>query len=117
MPMAQTTIPPPAAGSWLDRPLWPSWQRVAAFAIDWQLAAYTALVLVGFGLRLWNVGSRAMHHDESLHAYYAWQFFTGHGYAYNPLMHGPLQFEVVPIFYLIFGASEFSARLLAVVLG
>lgn len=58
-----------------------------------------------------------MHHDESLHAYYAWKFFVGQGYSYDPLMHGPLQFEVVPLFYLLFGASEFSARLLAVLLG
>ncbi len=58
-----------------------------------------------------------MHHDESLHAYYAWKFFVGQGYSYDPLMHGPLQFEVVPLFYLLLGASEFSARLLAVALG
>ncbi|HEX6507480.1 MAG TPA: flippase activity-associated protein Agl23, partial [Chloroflexota bacterium] len=78
---------------------------------------YGTILLVGFGLRIWDVGARAMHHDESLHAYYAWKFFVGQGYSYDPLMHGPLQFEVVPLFYLLFGVSEFSARLLAVLLG
>jgi uncharacterized protein (TIGR03663 family) len=83
----------------------------------WELIVYATIFLVGFTLRIWDVGARAMHHDESLHAYYAWKFFVGQGYSYNPLMHGPLQFEVVPLFYLLFGVSEFSARLLAVSLG
>lgn len=116
--MAQATVPAGTArGSWLDRPIAPSWQKIAALAVHWELFAFGTLVLVGFVLRIWGVGGRAMHHDESLHAYYAWQFFVGRGYSYNPLMHGPLQFEVVPVFYLLFGVGEFAARFLAVVLG
>lgn len=114
--MADITLPGPRT-SWLDRPVAPVWQRMAALAIDRERAAYIVLVAVGFLLRIWDVGSRVVHHDESLHAYYSWQLFAGHGYAYNPLMHGPLQFEIVPIFYLLFGVSDFSARLLAVFLG
>jgi uncharacterized protein (TIGR03663 family) len=90
---------------------------LAALVAHWELIAYAAIFFLGFTLRIWDVGARAMHHDESLHAYYAWKFFVGQGYSYDPLMHGPLQFEVVPLFYLLFGASEFSARLLAVCLG
>src|SRR5947209_4398748 len=114
--MAEALLPP-SRESWLDRPLLPAWQKLAAFAVNWEVAAYTTITVVAFLLRIWDVGARAMHHDESLHAYYAWQFFAGHGYTYDPLMHGPLQFEVAPVFYLIFGDSEFSARLLAVLLG
>jgi uncharacterized protein (TIGR03663 family) len=106
-----------ARASWLDRPLAPSWQRLAGLAAHWEIIAYIALIALGFTLRIWDVGGRAMHHDESLHAYYAWQLYAGKGYSYDPLMHGPFQFEVVPIFYALFGVSEFSARLLAVVLG
>lgn len=115
--MAEAILPSGPRTSWLDRPLAPTWQRLAALSINWELAAYGAIVLLALVLRVWDVGARAMHHDESLHAYYAWQFFTGQGYQYDPLMHGPFQFEVAPIFYLLFGSSEFSARLLAVVLG
>lgn len=114
--MADITLPG-SRTSWLDRPVAPVWQRMAAIAIDRERAAYITLVVVGFLLRIWDVGSRVVHHDESLHAYYSWQLFAGHGYAYDPLMHGPLQFEVVPVFYLLFGVSDFSARLLAVFLG
>lgn len=114
--MADISLPAPRA-SWLDRPVAPAWQRMGAQILDRELAAYAALVVVGFLLRIWDVGGRALHHDESLHAYYSWNVFTGQGYAYDPLMHGPLQFQVVPVFYLLFGVSDFSARLLAVFLG
>lgn len=117
--MAEVTFPAPVTReSWLDRPILPAWQRLAALTVHWELLAYSALVLAGLLLRIWDVGGRAMHHDESLHAYYAWQPYAGKAdYTYDPLMHGPFQFEVVPLFYLLFGDSEFSARLLAVVLG
>src|SRR5947209_7994239 len=114
--MADVSLPSPGT-TWLDRPIAASWQRVGAYALDRERAAYLALVGVGLLLRLWDLGTRAVHHDESLHAYYSWNLFVGHGYAYDPLMHGPLQFEVVPIFYLLFGVSDFSARLLAAFLG
>src|SRR4051794_33799823 len=97
--------------TWLDRPVVPSRVRLGFLVAHWELIAYGALITLGLVLRMWDLGDRAMHHDESLHAYYAWQFFTGKGYAYDPLMHGPLQFEVVPLFYLLFGDNEFSARL------
>lgn len=114
--MADISLPGRPA-SWLDRPIAPAWQRLASLVLDREVLAYTALVLLGLVLRVWELGSRAVHHDESLHAYYSWNLFVGHGYAYDPLMHGPFQFEVVPVFYLLFGVSDFSARLLAAVLG
>src|SRR5579872_4189870 len=114
--MADVTIPAQRA-NWLDRPVLPSLQRLAGLAAHWETIAYSAVLLAGFLLRFWDVGARAVHHDESLHSYYSWLLYAGHGYSYDPLMHGPFQFEVIPIFYLLFGVSDFSARLLAVVLG
>lgn len=116
--MAEVTLPTSSARtSWLDRPAVPAAEWLSSVAVNWELVAYASIVLIGFVLRIWDVGGRALHHDESLHAYYSWLLYTGHGYRYAPMMHGPFQFEVVPLFYLLFGASEFSARLLAVVLG
>jgi len=110
----------PGAGSsstWLDRPALSSRLRIAAVSWNWEVVAYVSLVAIALVLRVWGTGDRALHHDESLHAYFAWKLFVGQGYQYDPLMHGPLQFEVVPLFYVLFGDNEFSARLLAVVLG
>jgi uncharacterized protein (TIGR03663 family) len=116
--MAQATLlAPTTTASWLDRPILPSWQRILGILAHWEIIGYGLLVGSGFVLRVWDVGSRAMHHDESLHAYYAFQLFTGNGYAYDPLMHGPFKFEMLSLFYLLFGVSEFSARLLPVLFG
>ncbi len=83
----------------------------------WEAAGYGSLLIVGLAMRLWDLGSRPLHHDESLHALYSWNLFTGVGYQHNPMMHGPFQFEANAILFLIFGDSDFSARLLYAVAG
>ncbi len=83
----------------------------------WEVVGYAALILVGFGMRLWELGARAMHHDESLHALYSWNLFTGSEYIHNPMMHGPFQFEANAALFLIFGDSDVTARLLYAIMG
>jgi len=81
----------------------------------------TALVLAfvadGLLLRLIDLGVRAMHHDESLHATYAWYFAEGRGYVHDPLMHGPLQFHLIAALFKLFGDGETTARLPAALFG
>ena len=85
---------------------------------EWQmLAAHGAIALVAAAMRLWDLGSRAMHHDESLHAYYAWNIYAGNGYQHNPMMHGPLQMEATAALFLPFGDSDYTARLLYAIAG
>lgn len=69
--------------------------------------------IVAFFLRFFALGDKPLHHDESLHAYYSWELFKGMGYAYNPMMHGPLQFHGNAFMYLLFGASDYTCRFLA----
>ena len=83
----------------------------------WEAVGYAALILAGFGMRLWELGARAMHHDESLHALYSWNLFTGTEYIHNPMMHGPFQFEANAALFLIFGDSDVTARLLYAIMG
>jgi uncharacterized protein (TIGR03663 family) len=80
-------------------------------------ALYAAIFAVGFGLRIWDAGSRAMHGDESVHAWLAWNLYNGTGYQYDPVYHGPLQFPVTALFYFLFGVSNLSARLMAILFG
>lgn len=68
-------------------------------------------------MRLWDLGGRAVHHDESLHGYFSWQLFTGGGYEHNPLMHGPFQFHVTAGSFFLFGDSEFTMRLAPALFG
>lgn len=114
---ARALPPVVPAGPVLAWPSLPSLARIKAIELDWELAAYIALIAIAFTIRIWDVGARAMHHDESLHATYAWYLFQGRGYQYNPLMHGPLQFYVMAFFYMLFGDSETTARLFAVLSG
>jgi predicted membrane-bound mannosyltransferase len=83
----------------------------------WEIASYGPLIVIAFVMRLWDVGVRAMHHDESLHALYSWNLFNDLNYQHNPMMHGPFQFEANAAIFYIFGDSDVTARLLYVVMG
>lgn len=100
-----------APPSVLDRPL------LAGVRIDWELAGYVTLVLLALVLRLVVLGDKAFHHDESQDAYFSWIFFTGGGYKYDPLLHGPLRFYLISLMYLLFGVSNFTARLAPALMG
>ena len=56
-------------------------------------------------------GDRPFHHDESQDAYFSWLFRTSGDYEYDPLLHGPLRFYMTAAAYLLFGDSDFTARL------
>src|SRR6266516_2739629 len=76
------------------------------------------MIACAFGFRLLDLGSRAMHHAESLHSYYAYQILQGHGYEHSPVLHGPFQFFGTALtFFLTGGASDTSARILPALFG
>ena len=83
----------------------------------WELSGYASLLLVAALMRLWDLGSRAMHHDESLHALYSWNLSEGIGYNHDPMMHGPFQFEANSAIFFAFGDSDFTARVLYALMG
>jgi len=72
---------------------------------------------LGLLLPVHELGDRAYHHDESLHAVYSWYLYVGRGYTHDPLMHGPFQFHVNALMYFLFGDSNFTGRLAAVLFG
>ncbi|MFN0069997.1 MAG: flippase activity-associated protein Agl23 [Chloroflexota bacterium] len=78
---------------------------------------FLALMVVGFLLRMHDIGARALHHDESLHATYSWYLYSGRGYVHDPLMHGPEQFHVNAFLFFLFGDNDVTARLQYVLLG
>ncbi|MBI4200721.1 MAG: TIGR03663 family protein [Chloroflexi bacterium] len=83
----------------------------------WEVAAYVILLLVALAMRLWDLGAMALHHDESLHALYAWYLYDGRGYRHDPMMHGPFQFYgYASIFWLLWD-SDATVRLLPALFG
>ena len=83
----------------------------------WEWTSYGVLLAIALGMRLWDLGSRALHHDESLHSFYSWQLSDGMGFVHNPMMHGPLQFEANAAIFLAFGDTDYTSRLLYAVVG
>ena len=83
----------------------------------WEAVAYGTLLATAAAMRLWDLGFRAVHHDESLHSFYSWQLADGQGFRHDPLMHGPLQFELNAAIFFILGDSDYTSRLLYAVAG
>ena len=82
-----------------------------------ELVAYPVLVVAALVARLWDLGSRAMHHDESLHALYSYNLAVGDGFRHDPMMHGPFQMEATAGIFFLLGDSDFTARLLYALAG
>lgn len=78
--------------------------------ISLEIALYLLLGLLAVLMRFWDLGSRAQHHDESLHSYFSWLYYTGAGYRHDPLMHGPFLFHVAALSYFLFGDSDATSR-------
>ena len=83
----------------------------------WEAAGYGGLLLTAAFMRLWDLGSRAMHHDESLHAFYSWELSKGLGFQHTPMMHGPFQFDANAAIFFLLGDGEVTARLLYALMG
>jgi uncharacterized protein (TIGR03663 family) len=67
--------------------------------------------------RFWDIGTRAMSHDESLHALYSYYLYNGTGYAHSPMMHGPFLFHANALIYFLFGDTDFTARIVPALFG
>lgn len=78
---------------------------------------YSLIILIAFIMRIWDLSSRAVHHDESLHSFYSWVLAQGGGYQHNPMLHGPLQFEINALLFTFFDASDFISRIIYVIFG
>ena len=81
-----------------------------------EVAFYVVLFALAAALRFWDLGARALHHDESIHAQWSWDLLRG-GYRHNPIFHGPLYYHVQAAAFFLFGASDFTSRLTAAAFG
>jgi uncharacterized protein (TIGR03663 family) len=116
---------------WFRLPTKEQWRAALPFLVVYLLAAI---------LRFWQLGERPLHHDESLHGYFALQLLhnniehwssclipanKGACYSYDPLLHGPFQFHAIAIVYLIsqllgvadHGVNTTTVRIVAAVMG
>lgn len=84
------------------------------------LPKWRALQWVCFGVllflfcfsRLWDLGHKALMHDESLFVYYTYyQMFREWSYNYMPILHGPLMLQIQAMLFHVLGDSTYTMRL------
>ena len=78
------------------------------------------LLVAGLLLRWVQLDFLPLHHDESIHAMFGQYFYDFpeiQYYKYDPEYHGPTFYMLLRAMYVIFGASDFSARFPIAVLG
>ena len=100
----------PARGSVLDR-------TFDLSRVDWATVYFVVLMIIVVGTRFWDLGSRALHHDESIHAYYSYQFLNGNPWKYDPAYHGPFLYNMVALGFFLFGATDATTRIMPAIFG
>nr|MBA3534253.1 TIGR03663 family protein [Ardenticatenales bacterium] len=102
-----------------SRPLTPSSLFLERFLVNNRaLLLLGGMLLLALLSRFWELGTRALHHDESLHALYSYYLYRDGNYQHNPMMHGPVLFHLTALGYWISGgASDFTSRLVPSMLG
>jgi predicted membrane-bound mannosyltransferase/DNA-binding beta-propeller fold protein YncE len=98
--------------TWMDRPVFSIWPKFTIYHLIVALILITAVLS-----RFIMLGERVMSHDEVNHVVPAYTYYTGGGYRYDPVTHGPLQFHLIALSYTMFGDSDFSARIPDAVFG
>jgi uncharacterized protein (TIGR03663 family) len=69
--------------------------------------AWIAVLTLAILLRFWDVGAKALHHDESMHAFYSLLFARDpSSYTYDPLLHGPFQFHAEGFMFAVIIAAQ-----------
>ncbi|MFH2103518.1 MAG: flippase activity-associated protein Agl23 [Chloroflexota bacterium] len=95
--------------SWLDLPV-TRW-----FPVNLESLLVLLLIALAFLTRFYDLGARTMSHDEVNHVVPAYDYYTGLGYRYDPLSHGPFQFHMMTLSYALFGDNDFTSRIPAAV--
>lgn len=77
------------------------------------------ILIIFFALliRLFDLGERVFHHDESVHASFTLKLLEAGQYRYNPAYHGPFLFHSTAVVFHFLGINDTTARLIPVLFG
>lgn len=104
----QANTETPSPSSWLDQSIFEK------LNLNWEKLIFAAIIVMAIFTRFYLLEPRVMSHDETSHTYFSWLLYKGNGYAHDPVTHGPLQFHLVALSYFLFGDSDTTARIPAV---
>ena len=83
----------------------------------WEFLLYGAIIVAVLATRFLALDTRAYHHDESIHAKNSWDILRGAQYRYDPVYHGPLQYFATAGLFKIFGAGDWTGRIVPALFG
>jgi uncharacterized protein (TIGR03663 family) len=73
--------------------------------------AWGLLILLAVFMRVWVLGARPPHHDESIHGHFGDELLHTGQYRYDPTYHGPLLYYVEAVVFAVVGESDVTMRL------
>ena len=103
-------MPTPEKPSILDTPL-RRW-----FQLNVETLLVVLLLTVAIVSRFYDLGGRVISHDENNHYVPSFSLYSGDGYRYDPMSHGPLQFHMMALSFALFGDNDFTGRIPAALL-
>ncbi len=109
--MIRDDLAPTAETTWLDRSV------AALVRVNWETVAWVVLLVLAAVSRFYDLGARAMGHDESLHAVYSYELYKSGTYVHNPMMHGPFLFHANALIYALFGVTDATTRIMPALAG
>ncbi len=83
----------------------------------WEAVFYGLLLVLLFLTRYLDLGSRAYHHDESVHAKTMWDMARGIKYVYEPVYHGPFQYFASAALFWLFEGNDITGRIIPAAFG
>ena len=105
--ISQTTRDAPHAAPLENATLRALWHWISSHG---EAIAYGLLFVLAVFTRFYDLESRAISHDESLHMLYSYKLYNGEGYRHDPMMHGPFLFELHALLFFLFGHNNYVGR-------
>jgi predicted membrane-bound mannosyltransferase/sugar lactone lactonase YvrE len=103
-------MPTPEKPSILNTPL-KRW-----FPANLETLLVVLLLLAAVVSRFYNLGAMTITFDEVNHVTPSDSLYSGNGYQYDPMSHGPLQMHMIALSYALFGDNDFTTRIPAATL-
>lgn len=79
--------------------------------------ALVTLAVLGLTARLVQLGERVFYYDEAWFGYWVLRFMENGVWEYRPILHGPFFVRVNSVVFAVFGANDFTARLVVAIIG
>jgi uncharacterized protein (TIGR03663 family) len=75
------------------------------------------IILFALLIRLYDLGDRVFHHDESVHASFTLKLLNTGQYTYDPAYHGPFLFYSTAVVFHFLGINDTTARIIPALFG